>query len=588
VAVGGRIIFLPPLFARKTRNFSIMSYLVLARKWRPQVFEELVGQEHVTRTLQNAIAANRLAHAFLFTGPRGVGKTSAARILAKAMNCLKGPIQKPCGQCENCKEIAASSSIDVLEIDGASNTGVDNVRELRENVRYLPSKSKYKIYIIDEVHMLSTSAFNALLKTLEEPPPHVLFIFATTEPHKVPLTILSRCQRFDFKRIPLNAIFERLRAIASAEGVEVDDDTLMLIAREAEGSMRDAQSLLDQTISYGEKEITEDDVLTLLGIADRKILFDLSAAIFQRDAKRCLSLLDELYRLGYDLGQFCKEFLNHFRDLLVVKLEGGASSILTVPEHETKDLAAQAAGVSFEDLHRLFQILLRGEELMARTPFPKVVLEMTLVQMARLDSLLPLEEILSRVEQLEDTLSQPGLSTEGVSSASKPENTGGEGRKDRGEPTEDVAETAPESEGAGGELADADVRQWEEFLAFVRGENPILASFLSQGHLVRLDDACLEIGFAKGSFALDRVSERETFQFLEESARRHFKQALQVKITSTTVAKGEKKTSKASTPDGETDLVRHLKKEALGNPVVQEAVEVFQGRVVEVKVKEGS
>jgi DNA polymerase-3 subunit gamma/tau len=582
-----------------------MTYLVLARKWRPQVFEELVGQEHVTRTLQNAIAANRLAHAFLFTGPRGVGKTSAARILAKAMNCLKGPTQKPCGQCENCQEIANSNSIDVLEIDGASNTGVDNVRELRENVRYLPSKSTYKIYIIDEVHMLSTSAFNALLKTLEEPPSHVLFVFATTEPHKIPLTILSRCQRFDFKRVPLNLIFERLRAIVSSEGVQIDDDTLMLIAREAEGSMRDAQSLLDQAISYGGKEITGDDVFTLLGIADRKVLFDLSKGIFQKDAKGSLALVDELYTLGYDLGQFCKDFLNHFRNLLVVKLEGGASPTLALAEHEVKDLMEQAAGVSFEDLHRLFQILLRGEELMTKTPFPKVVLEMTVVEMARLDSLLPLEEILSRVEQLERSFSQKGLNITGSSSSSEPENKGGERREsvehkrveekkdsDENEVKEgsvgEKAETSNTSEGEREGLDDEGVRQWEEFLTFVRGENPILASFLTQGHLVRLDDACLEIGFAKGSFAFDRVSERGTLQSLEENARRHFNQALQVKITSSTVSKAETKPSKPAVPDSETDLVRHLKKEALDNPVVQEAVEVFQGRVIEVKVKDGS
>jgi len=562
------------------------SYLVIARKWRPQVFEELAGQEHVTRTLQNAIAANRLAHAFLFAGPRGVGKTSAARILAKAVNCQQGPIQKPCNQCQSCKEIAEGNSIDVLEIDGASNTGVDNVRELRENVRYLPSKSRYKIYIIDEVHMLSTSAFNALLKTLEEPPPHVLFIFATTEPHKIPLTILSRCQRFDFKRIPVTMIFERLREITIAEGVKIADDALMLICREAEGSMRDAQSLLDQAISYGGEEVKREDVLTLLGIADRKILFDLSAAIFRKEAKGCLSLVDELYKLGYDLGQFCRDFLNHFRNLLVVKLEGGQSPVLNVSEHEVKDLIEQAAGVGFEDLHRLFQMLLKGEELMSRTPFPKVILEMTVVEMSRLSWLLPMEEILSRIEHLEDTLSRKGPSEEGGSTSLKQGKKGGESQGRR-MPVEEVSETFPEP-GGKRELGEEALRQWEEFLTFVRGENPVLASFLIQGHLVRLDDACLEIGFAKGSFALDRVSERDTLRSVEEIARRHFKQEVQVKITSANPAKESKKTSRTAAQDEETDLVRHLKKEAVGNPVIQEAVEIFQGRIVKVKVKEGS
>jgi DNA polymerase-3 subunit gamma/tau len=564
------------------------SYLVIARKWRPQVFEELAGQEHVTRTLQNAITANRLAHAFLFTGPRGVGKTSAARILAKAVNCQHGPAPKPCNQCESCKEIAEGISIDVQEIDGASNTGVDNVRELRENVRYLPSKSRYKIYIIDEVHMLSTSAFNALLKTLEEPPPHVLFIFATTEPHKIPLTILSRCQRFDFRRIPLTMIFERLREITAAEGVKIDDDTLMLICREAEGSMRDAQSLLDQAISYGVEEVKREDVLTLLGIADRKILFDLSGAIFRKDARGSLSLVDELYNLGYDVGQFYRDFLNHFRNLMVVKLEGGPSPVLNVAEHEARELGEQAAAVSFEDLHRLFQILLNGEALMARTPFPKVILEMTLVEMARLDSLLPAEEILSRVEQLEHALSQRGPREGGPPGGVSLENNDMEAQA-RKMPAED--ESAPQSEPEGREgsgVGEEALRQWEEFLTFVRGESPVLASFLIQGHPLRLDDACLEIGFAKGSFVLDRCSERGTLGSVEEIAQRHFKRALQVKIVPTDFVKDAKKISGTSEHDRETDLVRHLKKEAVGNPVIQEAVEIFQGRIVDVKVKDGS
>ncbi|MBN1255080.1 MAG: DNA polymerase III subunit gamma/tau [Deltaproteobacteria bacterium] len=562
-----------------------MSYLVLARKWRPQVFEELIGQDHVTRTLQNAIAAGRLAHAFLFAGPRGVGKTSAARILAKAANCVQGPTQKPCNQCENCKEIAEGSSIDVLEIDGASNTGVDNVRELRENVRYLPSKSRYKIYIIDEVHMLSTSAFNALLKTLEEPPSHVLFVFATTEPHKIPLTILSRCQRFDFKRIPLNLIFERLRAIASAEEVRIDDDALMLIAREAEGGMRDAQSLLDQVISYSGKEIQKDDILTLLGIGDRQILFDLSAAIFEKDAKRCLALIDDLYNRGYDLGQFCKDFLNHFRNLLVMKLEGGKSSVISVPEDEAKELLSQGGGVSFEDLHRLFQILLKGEELMTRTPFPKVVLEMTVVEMARLESLLPLDEILSRVERLENTLSPHASNTENRRAVSESVSNKGSGGPNSRKPVGGCREEIAHDSQEGVEASEEEVRQWDEFINFVRGENPILASFLTQGRPLRLTDTILEIGFAKDSFSLDRISERTTLQSVEELAQRHFKDALQIRITPTSPSKDAKTSTKAP-PGSETDLVRHRKKEAIDNHVVQEAVEIFQGRIVEVKVNE--
>ena len=556
-------------------------YLVIARKWRPQVFEELVGQEHVIRTIQNAIAADRLAHAFLFAGPRGVGKTSAARILAKAVNCQQGSTRTPCNQCENCREIADSNSIDVLEIDGASNTGVDSVRELKENVRYLPSKSRYKIYIIEEVHMLSGAAFNALLKTLEEPPPHVLFIFATTEPHKIPLTILSRCQRFDFKRIPLALLVDRLREITAAEGVQVDDAALMLICREAQGGMRDAQSLLDQVIAYSGMEIKRDDVLTVLGIADRAMLFNLSAAILQKDAKGSLALIDTLYNQGYDLEQFCNDFLTHFRNLLVAKMEGAESPVLNVPEHEARDLADQARGVSFPDLHRLFQILLKGGDLMGRAPFPKIVFEMTVVEMTRWDALLPVEDILARVEQLEAALSPRGVQTGGSASG-----TGQRDRKDDKPVTPISTPKASEPQVVHGSApGEETLSQWNDFLSFVRGENPILASFLIQGSLVRRDDTSLEIAFAKGSFALERMSDGQTLQSVEEIARRHFKQALQVKITATNAVKPGKSPQAAATV---TDRSRHLKKEAVDNPVVQEAVEIFQGRIVEVKVKEGS
>ena len=540
-----------------------------------------MGQEHVAKTLQNAITTNRLAHAFLFTGPRGVGKTSAARILAKAVNCLQGMTPKPCNQCDNCKEIANSNAIDVIEIDGASNTGVDNVRELRENVKYLPGKSRYKIYIIDEVHMLSTSAFNALLKTLEEPPPHVLFVFATTEPHKIPLTILSRCQRFDFKRIPLAMILEKLREIVTDEGVVINDDTLMLIARESEGSMRDAQSLLDQTISYGGKEIKEEDVLTLLGIADRKVLFDFSRAIIEGDTKKCLYLVDELYKLGYNLEQFCRDLLNHFRNLLVVKIEGGESPTLNVPQHEVKDLLDQVVGVSFEDLHRWFQILLRGEALMSRSPFPKAIMEMTLVEMARAKSMLPVEEILTRIERIEGSLAQGAEREERVL-------VGPPQERELKRVKEEFIQESPHTQKQEEVVSEAELGVWNDFLKFLRGENPIMASFLQHGRPLFIDDASVEIGFEKGSFALDRVSEPDTLKSLEELSQRYFKKVMRLKITTAERIHKPKKESKRMAQSEETDLARHLKSEALDNPIVKETVEIFKGKIVEVKTQEGS
>jgi DNA polymerase-3 subunit gamma/tau len=297
-----------------------MSYLVLARKWRPQSFDEIVGQEHISQTLMNAIRSNRVAHAFLFTGVRGVGKTTAARVLAKALNCVQGPTPTPCNSCVNCREITAGSAVDVLEIDGASNTGVDDVREIIENVRYQPAKSRFKIYIIDEVHMLSTSAFNALLKTLEEPPPHVKFIFATTDPHKVPHTIHSRCQRYDFKRIPFRLIADRLMHIARSDGVEVSDRALFLIAREGEGSMRDAQSLFDQVIAFAGKTVRDEDVVAALGLADRKMLYAVADAIVDRNPVRALELLNELHLYGQDMRRFARELLEHFRNLSVTRI----------------------------------------------------------------------------------------------------------------------------------------------------------------------------------------------------------------------------------------------------------------------------
>ncbi len=381
-----------------------MSYLVIARKWRPQTFEEVVGQPHVTRTLQNAIRLDRIAHAYLFTGARGVGKTSIARILAKALNCEKGPAPSPCGQCSNCREIAQGNSVDVLEIDGASNRGIDNIRELRETVRYRPAKGRYKVYIIDEVHMLTTEAFNALLKTLEEPPSHVVFIFATTEPHKIPATILSRCQRFDFRRISLAGLVEHLKRITEGEGAHFSDTVLFSIAGEADGSMRDAQSLLEQLLAFSGDGLPDEEILDILGVIDRRSVLRAGEAVVSGDVQGCLDLVEDIYRRGVDNRRFCQHLCDHFRNLLVLSMSDERRSRLNLPDEEKTLLREQASKTSPQSLHLYFQMLLRGEEEIRRSSMPKIALEMLLLRMAQLPKLESLDSLLERIGSLENTL----------------------------------------------------------------------------------------------------------------------------------------------------------------------------------------
>lgn len=386
-----------------------MSYVVLARKWRPKQFDEVVGQEHVARTLKNAIVQNRVAHAFLFTGARGVGKTSSARILAKALNCQAqdGPTPTPCDQCDSCKEITAGQSVDVFEIDGASNRGINEIRELRESVRYAPSRGRTKIYIIDEVHMLTTEAFNALLKTLEEPPSHVKFVFATTEPQKIPVTILSRCQRYDFKRIGQNDIVRHLELLCDAEGIKADKVALQIIARQAAGGMRDALSLLDQIISFSGNEISEASVQEILGVANRTHLFDLSQAILNRDAERCLLTLDEVHRFGYDMQQFAAEFVQHLRDFMVLSVVKDAERVTSMTSSEITEAHRQIEGVSTELLHRYFALAAATVPEMARSQFPKMHFELMLVRMASLEPLISMDLLVDRLAALESEFDEP-------------------------------------------------------------------------------------------------------------------------------------------------------------------------------------
>jgi DNA polymerase-3 subunit gamma/tau len=586
-----------------------MSYLVLARKWRPQVFEEVIGQQSITRTLQNAISQERVAHAFLFTGARGVGKTSTARILAKALNCELGPQINPCNQCTTCREISSGTSMDVIEIDGASNRGIDEIRELRENVRYTPAKSRYKIFIIDEVHMLTREAFNALLKTLEEPPPHIIFIFATTEPHKIPATILSRCQRYDFKRIPLREIIGSLKGIVKEEKVQITQRGLFSIAQESEGSMRDAQSLLDQVISYGGKDIRDEDIIEVLGLIDRKTLYDTIEAISNGDAGRCMEIVEHIYHFGYDLQHFCRELLQYLRNLILIKVSQRPEGLMELPEEELGILKKQAERFQFDQLNHLFSLLLKGEEEVAQSTFPRTMLEMTLIRMATLRPILPIDEILRKLELLEKIRPSKGSiehvepsSLRGTISLNNSER-GREREETRqredlekkelpmgvavdteypcSEETMDAEDSQKEEEGRG-ESQKVSEETWKGLVDFTRARNPVLGSFLALGNLVHLSDEKIEIGFEKDSFHYERILEKENRSQLEAICHEYLQRKAKVVIS----ALDQGVRSKGRVVLGAEGMVRNglrkgLEKAAEENPLIQETLRIFNGRIVE-------
>ncbi len=374
-----------------------MSYQVIARKWRPQTFAEIVGQQHVTRTLQNAIQGQRVAHAYIFSGARGVGKTTTARILAKALNCVHGPTPSPCNECDSCREIASGSSLDVLEIDAASNRGIDQIRELRDMVRYAPVGGRYKVIILDEAHMLTDEASNALLKTLEEPPEKVVFVMATTQPEDLVETIRSRSQHFHFRALSFEEIAQALHAIAFKEGWTIEPGAIAVMARTADGSLRDALSLIEQARAYCGEGIREAQVRELLGIVPAEVLDELVAAIENRSTERALALVHRLLAEGQNLHQFCREAISHFRNVLVARVCGADSDLIAAPAEERPRLARAAAGFSEEDLTRFFQILLLTEEDLRRKPDPRLHLEMGLLRLVNAARLAPLEEVLAEL-----------------------------------------------------------------------------------------------------------------------------------------------------------------------------------------------
>ena len=403
-----------------------MSYMAIARKWRPTTFEEIAGQTHVTRTLQNAIKLDRIHHAFLFAGPRGVGKTTAARALARSLNCTDGPTPTPCGTCESCLEILAGNSPDVIEIDGASNNSVEDIRDLRDSVRYLPVRGRTQIYIIDEVHMLSKGAFNALLKTLEEPPAHVIFLFATTEPQRIPDTILSRVQRFEFKRIPMTIVVSHLRMICDADKIEITDAGLRLIARAGEGSMRDAQSLLDQVISFSGTTISNTQVTEALGLVDRGLLYAMLEGLLKGNADACLEAIASVYGYGYDLSEFTSEMLELLRNATLVGLSPSSKRYLDVPDDERERLTTLAEGIPSDVFVRSFQVMLDVHEQVSRAPRPRLVLEMAVARLVSIRPARPLDQIINRLTDMERRLrhggvqARPGSNREGGSRRNRP------------------------------------------------------------------------------------------------------------------------------------------------------------------------
>lgn len=376
------------------------NFIVTARKWRPQRFEDVVGQEHITSTLKNAIKDKRIAHAYLFTGPRGVGKTTTARILAKTLNCENRKNSEPCNECEICKSIQNSQLIDIIEIDGASNRGIDEIRTLRESVKYAPSRGKYKVYIIDEVHMLTKESFNAFLKTLEEPPEHIIFIFATTDVHKVPLTIISRCQRYDFRRIQLDKIKETLRMIADEEKIKIDDKTLTIIAKKADGALRDAESYFDQVVAFSDGKIDAEHVTQMLNLIDEELYFQISDAVLDKDFRVVFQTADKIYENGWDFGDFLNGLIEHFRNILSVVITNSTNSIETADIYKTRYLGYKSK-FSESDILRLLNFLNRSQQELRFSQNQKLKIEIILSHIIALESTMMISQLISEVDSEE-------------------------------------------------------------------------------------------------------------------------------------------------------------------------------------------
>jgi len=541
-----------------------MAYQVLARKWRPTTFKDLVGQEHISKTLINAIKMGRIAHAYLFSGIRGVGKTTVARILARSLNCQQGPTPEPCLECQSCREIGEGVSPDVIEIDGASNTGIDNIRDLQEKAMYAPLRGRYKIYIIDEIHMLSTAAFNALLKILEEPPPHIIFIFATTEPHKIPATIHSRCQHLQFRRMGYREIMNRLEWILHQEGIEYDVEGLALIGRLAEGSMRDALSLLDQVISYTGGNISRQEIESILGLADMKIE-PFVDSIIQKDPRSAFNELYEVINGGYDLKQFCLGVIEYFRNMLLIKL--GLFERIDLPEDKKKALASKVDVIPVESIHRWARIFQETLEELRWFPYPQFSLEMATIRATHLRPVKSIEEIMESLKRIEKNMEGHDTPEKGEPPSPVHEKISCESSS-RDNVHKDTPMELPDVEGL-----------WSSIIEKIVEIRPPVGSYLQHGRIGRIEDNILVIEFPQKHRAFRDLIDRDGHRDLILRVIKEF--IPPVKDVRFTIA---------TSPDGMATYGPARRKEVEDafqddktRTIVQQALEILGGELIELR-----